>query len=73
MFLFNSAQVDKRLGVARLNFHGTVLGDGGIPIAQTQVMTDAMWMKARDTLNHICDMAEEEGVIFALENLHGHQ
>ena len=28
-----------------------------------------MWLKARDTLNRICDMAEEEGVVFTLENL----
>jgi hydroxypyruvate isomerase len=64
-----TAQIGKRLGVARLNLHGTGLGDGGIPIAQTQVVTGAMWMKARDTLNRICNMAEEEGVIFVLENL----
>jgi hydroxypyruvate isomerase len=64
-----TAQVGKRLGVARLNLHGTGLGDGGIPIAQTQVVTGAMWLKARDTLNRICDMAEKEGVNFTLENL----
>lgn len=64
-----TAQVGKRLGVARLNLHGTGLGDGGIPIAQTQVVSGAMWLKARDTLNRICDMAEAEGVIFTLENL----
>jgi hydroxypyruvate isomerase len=64
-----TAQVGKRLGVARLNLHGTGLGEGGIPIAQTQVVTGAMWMKARDTLNRICDMAEKEGVVFTLENL----
>jgi hydroxypyruvate isomerase len=64
-----TAQVGKRLGVARLNLHGTGLGDGGIPIAQTDVVSGAMWMKARDTLNRICDMAEKEGVTFTLENL----
>jgi hydroxypyruvate isomerase len=56
-----TAQVGKRLGVDRLNLHGTGLGDGGIPIARTNVMTGAMWLKARDTLNRICDMAEDEG------------
>ena len=61
--------VGKRLGVHRLNLHGTGLGDGGIPIAQTDVVTGAMWLKARDTLNRICDLAEEEGVVFTLENL----
>jgi hydroxypyruvate isomerase len=64
-----TAQVGKRLGVARLNLHGTGLGDGGIPVAQTQVVTGAMWLKARDTLHRICDMAEREGVNFTLENL----
>ena len=64
-----TAQVGKRLGVHRLNLHGTGLGDGGIPIAQTDVISGAMWLKARDTLNRICDMAEEESVVFTLENL----
>lgn len=64
-----TAQIGKRLGVDRLNLHGTGLGDGGIPIWQHEVVTGAMWMKAQDTLNRICDMAEEEGVIFTLENL----
>ena len=64
-----TAVVGKRLGVARLNLHGTGLGDGGIPIAQTDVVTGAMWLKARDTLNRICDLGEELGVTFTLENL----
>lgn len=64
-----TAAVGKRLGVARLNLHGTGLGDGGIPIAQTDLVSGAMWLKARDTLNRICDMAEEEGVTYTLENL----
>jgi len=62
-------QIGKRLNVARLNLHGTGLGDGGIPIAQTQIISGAMWLKARDTLNRICDLAEKEGVVFTLENL----
>jgi hydroxypyruvate isomerase len=64
-----TAAVGRRLGVHRLNLHGTGLGDGGIPIAQTQVVTGAMWLKARDTLHRICDLAEELGVTFCLENL----
>lgn len=64
-----TAQVGKRLGVKRLNLHGTGLGDGGIPIVQSEVETGAMWLRARDTLNRICDLAEEEGVTFTLENL----
>lgn len=64
-----TAQVGKRLGVDRLNLHGTGLGEGGIPALKSEVVTGAMWMKARDTLHRICDLAEEEGVQFTLENL----
>ena len=64
-----TAQVGKRLGVQRLNLHGTGLGDGGIPIWKHDVITGAMWMKARDTLNRICDLGEKESVTFTLENL----
>ena len=28
-----------------------------------------MWLKARDTLERIADLAEEKGVVFTLENL----
>lgn len=64
-----TAQVGKRLGVDRLNLHGTGLGEGGIPEWQHDVVTGPMWIKAKDTLNRICDMAEDEGVVFTLENL----
>ncbi|WP_421906873.1 TIM barrel protein [Mameliella sp.] len=64
-----TAQVGKRLGVHRLNLHGTGLGDGGIPIPQHGTFAPGMELRARDTLHRICDMAEEEGVTFTLENL----
>ncbi len=64
-----TAQVGKRLGVDRLNILGTALGEGGIPIWQHDVITGEMWLKARDTLHRICDLAEEEDVVFTLENL----
>ncbi|MBB6413018.1 hydroxypyruvate isomerase family protein [Mesorhizobium sangaii] len=64
-----TAVVGKRLGVARLNLHGTGLGDGGPPVAPCETVTGAMWLKARDTLNRIADLAEAEGVTFTLENL----
>jgi len=64
-----TARVGKRLGVQRLNLHGTGLGEGGIPVEQADVVTGAMWLKARDTLHRICDMAEQEDVVFTLENL----
>lgn len=64
-----TAQVGKRLGVARLNLHGTGLGEGGLPVKPVPVVRGAMWLKARDTLMRVADMAEEEGVVFTLENL----
>lgn len=64
-----TAQIGKRLGVQRLNLHGTGLGDGGLPVKPIEVVTGAMWLKARDTLRRIVDMAEEEHVTFTLENL----
>lgn len=64
-----TAQVGKRLGVQRLNLHGTGLGEGGLPVQPVEVVTGAMWLKARDTLSRIVEMAEEEDVVFTLENL----
>ncbi|WP_240768840.1 TIM barrel protein [Paracoccus liaowanqingii] len=64
-----TVRIGKRLGVSRLNLHGTGLGEGGIPVRQHEQVTGAMWIKARDTLNRICDLAEQEGVVFTLENL----
>jgi len=64
-----TARVGKRLGVARLNLHGTGLGEGGLPVTPVETVTGAMWLKARDTLCRIAEMADEEGVTFTLENL----
>ena len=63
-----TALIGKRLGVARLNLHGTGLGDGGRP-KLAEIATPLKWVKARDTLNRICDLAEELEVTFTLENL----
>ena len=64
-----TAQIGKRLGVSRLNLHGTGLGEGGIPLVQSEGETAEMWLKAKDTLMRICDLAEEEDLVFCLENL----
>lgn len=64
-----TAQVGKRLGVDRLNLHGTGLGDFGLPIPQHGAFAPGMEQRARDTLHRLCDLAEEEGVVFTLENL----
>jgi len=61
--------VGKRLGVHRLNLHGTGLGDMGIPIPKIGSFAPGMVTRARDTLHRICDLAEAEGVVFTLENL----
>ena len=34
-----------------------------------EVVTGAMWLRARDTLRRIVDLAEAEDVVFTLENL----
>jgi hydroxypyruvate isomerase len=61
--------VGRRLNVARLNLHGTGLGDRGLPVTPCETVTGAMWLKARDTLNRIADLAEAHGVTFMIENL----
>ncbi len=64
-----SIEVGKRLKVARLNLHGTGLGDRGLPVTPCEAVTGAMWLKARDTLKKIADLAEHHGVTFMIENL----
>jgi len=64
-----SIEVGKRLNVARLNLHGAGLGEGGLPVTPCEVVTGAMWLKARDTLSRIADLGAEHGVTFMLENL----
>ena len=64
-----SIEVGKRLNVARLNLHGTGLGDRGLPVTPCEVVTGTMWLKARDTLNRVADLAEQHGVTFMIENL----
>ncbi|KEP69307.1 hydroxypyruvate isomerase [Thioclava dalianensis] len=64
-----TVQIGKRLGVSRLNLHGTGLGEGGLPIPHNGAFAPGMVERARDTLHRICDLAEAEGVQFVLENL----
>ena len=64
-----TVQVGKQLGVHRLNLHGTVLGDMGIPIPKIGSFAPGMAQRARDTLHRVCDLAEAEDVVFTLENL----
>lgn len=64
-----TAKIGKRLGVQRLNLHGTGLDHSGLPVQSSELVTGAMWLKARDTLCRICDLADAEEVVFTLENL----
>lgn len=64
-----SITIGKRLNCARLNLHGTGLDGDGLPVKKCEVVTGAMWLKARDTLARIADLGEQEGVTFVLENL----
>ena len=64
-----SIEVGKRLNVARLNLHGTGLGDRGLPVTPCEVVTGAMWLKARGTLCRITDLADKHNVTFMIENL----
>ena len=64
-----TAKVGKRLGVHRLNLHGTGLGDMGIPIPNIGAFAPGMEQRARNTLHRICDLAETSGQVFTLENL----
>ena len=64
-----SIEVGKRLNVARLNLHGTGLGEGGLPVTPCEKVTGTMWFKALDTLNRIADLAERHNVTFMIENL----
>ncbi|UYG00262.1 TIM barrel protein [Halomonas sp. GD1P12] len=64
-----SIKVAKRLGIPRLNIHGTGLDGKGLPVKPCQFLTGAMWLKARETLNQLAELGEHHGVTFVLENL----
>ena len=64
-----SIPVAQQLECPRLNLHGTGLGEGGLPVQPTAVVTGEMWLKAEETLGRIAALGEKEGVTFCLENL----
>ncbi len=64
-----SIPVALELGIPRLNLHGTGLDHRGLPVLPCEVVTGAMWLKARDTLHRMADLGEAHGVTFVLENL----
>ena len=64
-----SIPIARRLGIPRLNLHGTGLGEAGLPMMPCAAVTGPMWMKARHTLDRIADLGQRHGVTFVLENL----
>lgn len=64
-----SVPVASRLGIARLNLHGTGLDEKGLPVRPDPVLTGPMWLAARHTLSRIAALGEREDVTFVLENL----
>ncbi|GAB2764676.1 TIM barrel protein [Terrabacter koreensis] len=64
-----SVPVAQRLGIPRLNLHGTGLDGRGLPVVPSAEVTGPMWLRARETLGRIAELGEREGVQFVLENL----
>ncbi|MER7072752.1 TIM barrel protein [Terrabacter sp. NPDC000476] len=64
-----SVAVARRLGIPRLNLHGTGLDDRGLPVRPEPVATGPMWLAAERTLRRVAALGEREGVTFVLENL----
>ena len=64
-----SVPVARKLGIPRLNLHGTGLDNKGLPVRPASKVTGAMWLKAQQTLDRIADLGASAGVTFVLENL----
>ncbi|WP_392543676.1 TIM barrel protein [Oryzobacter telluris] len=64
-----SVAVAARLGIPRLNLHGTGLDGDGLPVVPVETVTPAMWDAARATLARVAALGEAHGVVFVLENL----
>ena len=64
-----SIPIARKLGIPRLNLHGTGLDSNGLPVRPSCGETGAMWLKAYDTLSRIAELGEKHGVMFVLENL----
>ncbi|NHA67194.1 TIM barrel protein [Phycicoccus flavus] len=64
-----SVAVARRLGIPRLNLHGTGLDRDGLPVVPVEVVTGRMWLAARETLARLAALGERHDVQFVLENL----
>ncbi|GGO97076.1 TIM barrel protein [Actinomyces gaoshouyii] len=52
-----------------LNFHGTGLGEGGIPVVANAHPTPGDWLRAAETCARLARLGAREGRVFTLENL----
>lgn len=64
-----SIEVARRLGIPRLNLHGTGLDPQGLPVVPCEQASGPMWARAALTLSAIADLGEKADVVFELENL----
>jgi hydroxypyruvate isomerase len=64
-----SLDAAKVIDCPRLNLHGTGLDGNGQAIRKRKVVTGAEWLKARDTLARMADLAAKHDRVFTLENL----
>ena len=64
-----SLEASKIIDCPRLNLHGTGLDENGQAIRKRKVVTGAEWLKARDTLARMADLAAKHNKVFTLENL----
>ncbi len=64
-----SIEVAKRLGIPRLNLHGTGLDSHGLPEVPVDSVTGPMWVAAVRTLERVAQLGEQHDVTFVLENL----
>ncbi|MDN5765907.1 MAG: TIM barrel protein [Humibacillus sp.] len=64
-----SVPVAHRLGIPRLNLHGTGLDGQGLPVRPEPVATGEMWLTARQALAQVAELGRGAGVTFVLENL----
>ena len=64
-----SIPVAQRLGIPRLNLHGTGLDGDGLPVVPVEQVTGPMWLAARETLARVAELGEANDVQFVLENL----
>ena len=58
-----------KLGLPRLNLHGTGLGEGGLPVDPVTEVTGPMWLGAIKTLDRVAELGERHNATFCLENL----